>query len=489
MSKLTWPCDGISDSCSMSLEITEDLIARQSPEARAIIRALLAQREVMAAEIQELREEVRRLRDKDGTGPGMQATDDRQKSTGRKKTKSETKRKRGGQAGHVKRERPLISTEKCDEVVPLWPDACRRCGGTLAECDLEPLRHQVHELPEIKLHVTEYQQHRGHCPCCGITTCAPLRDGVPTGQSGPRLVMFVALLMAMFRQSKRRVSLFCETLLDHHMSPGLVVKLQNQATESLRPCYDELVAAIPRERVVYADETGTWQQNENAWIWTTVCSTFTVFTIRLTKAACVIKSLLTDDFKGVVVSDRAKTYDWVPWHQWCWAHLQRDFETMSDRDGAAGHIGQRLLDATHKLFHYCRRIRDGDITERGFHRQISILRGEVESALAAGCDCADSATAGTCRELWNGFDNLWVFQYHRAVEPTNNSAERSLRHAVIWKHLSFGTQSEAGSRFVETFLTVIETCRQQSRDTFLFLCESHQRVLNKQNPLSLINTP
>ena len=32
------------------------------------------------------------------------------------------------------------------------------------------------------------------------------------------------------------------------------------------------------------------------------------------------------------------------------------------------------------------------------------------------------------------------------------------------RKLSFGTQSAAGSRFVETMLTVIETCRQQGRN-------------------------
>jgi len=51
------------------------------------------------------------------------------------------------------------------------------------------------------------------------------------------------------------------------------------------------------------------------------------------------------------------------------------------------------------------------------------------------------------------------------IEPTNNAGERSLRHAVIWRKSSFGTQSVAGSRFVETMLTAIETCRQQHRNT------------------------
>ena len=55
------------------------------------------------------------------------------------------------------------------------------------------------------------------------------------------------------------------------------------------------------------------------------------------------------------------------------------------------------------------------------------------------------------------------------VGPTNNDAERALRHAVIWRKLSFGTQSDAGSRFVETMLTIIETCRQQHRNAFDYI--------------------
>ncbi len=38
------------------------------------------------------------------------------------------------------------------------------------------------------------------------------------------------------------------------------------------------------------------------------------------------------------------------------------------------------------------------------------------------------------------------------------------RSAVIWRKLSFGTQSESGSRFVETLLTILETCRRQNKN-------------------------
>ncbi len=123
-------------------------------------------------------------------------------------------------AGHKKHERPLMPTEECDDVKLLKPTECRRCGEKLSGSDPEPLRHQVWELPEIKPHVTEYQRHRLACPACGETTCAELPCGVPQGQSGPRLMAFTALLMAYYRQSKRRTAEFLRTLLGPTLLSG-----------------------------------------------------------------------------------------------------------------------------------------------------------------------------------------------------------------------------------------------------------------------------
>ena len=77
-----------------------------------------------------------------------------------------------------------------------------------------------------------------------------------------------------------------------------------------------------------------------------------------------------------------------------------------------------------------------------------------------------------CKELVEHFKHLWTFVAVDGVEPTNNAAERALRHAVIWRKLSFGTQSAAGSRFVERMLTVIETCRRAGRNVFAWLTEA-----------------
>jgi transposase len=242
----------------MSLEITEDLIARQTPEAQAIIRALLAT-------IQRLQDQLHQSPRNSSLPPSTEHPHAKPP-----RPQSRAARRPGGQPGHPRQERPLLPSAQCDEVIPLKPAACRRCGRDLSGEDAAPLRHQVWELPEIKPQVVEYQRHRLACACCGETTCAILPPGVPTGQSGPRLVAFAGLLMAYFRQSKRRTALFLETLLNQPCCPALTLKMQAQVTQALRPAYEELAAALPSQHHLGIDESPTKEAAAKAWLWTFV---------------------------------------------------------------------------------------------------------------------------------------------------------------------------------------------------------------------------
>ena len=295
----------------MPLEVTEELIARQPPEAQAIIRALLAK-------IQELQDQLNQSPRNSSSPPSSEHPHAKPP-----RRKPRAARLRGGQPGHPRHERPLLPSELCDDVIPLKPATCRRCGRALAGEDAAPLRHQVWELPEIKPHVTEYQRHRLACPRCGDTTCAALPPGVPAGQSGPRLVAFAGLLMAYFRQSKRRTALFLEALLRQPCCPGLVLKMQAQVTQALRPAYEELAGALPSQRRLGIDESPTREAGAKSWLWTFVAGLFTVFAVRGTRAATVLSELLTGVFTGVVVCDRAKMYWGLGRLQWCWAHTIR----------------------------------------------------------------------------------------------------------------------------------------------------------------------
>jgi transposase len=468
----------------MSFQITEEMIARQPPEAQAIILALMAQIAELKAELEDLRRQVKGKTPQNSSLPPSSQHPHARPPSGKRKSK----RKRGGQPGHKKHERELIPAENCDEVQTLKPTDCRRCGAKLSGVDAEPLRHQVWELPEIKPHVTEYQKHRLKCSCCGETTCAELPEGVPEGQSGPRLMAFVALLMAYYRQSKRRTAEFLGAILGQPCCPALTVKIQNQVAAALGPLYEEAAAELPAQRYLNLDETATKEENGKAWLWSFVAKSFTVFAVRSTREATALDDLLGEEFCGIATCDRAKMYWRLKRLQWCWAHLKRDFQAMIDSgNNRAKHLGQRLRHAACELFEHWADHRAGRITRAALLRRMGPVRRKAERWLRFGAENNIPDASGTCRELHEHREWLWTFLRHEGLEPTNNAAERSLRHAVIWRKLSFGTQSAAGSRFVETMLTVIETCRQQGRKVFALIAAAVHARLAHQSPPLLLN--
>jgi transposase len=466
--------------------VTDDVIARQSPEAQVIIRLLLARIAEQDRRITALEAEVAALKKTPRNSSLPPSTEHPHAKPAPQKEKSG--KKRGGQPGHPKHERALIPTEQCQVVIPVQPETCRCCGETLTGRDPEPLRHQVWEIPEIMPLVTEYQLHRLTCLCCQESTCGQLPAGVPHSQAGPRLVALTALLMGCFRQSKRRVALFLEQVLNQPCSPGWVVKLQNQATAALTPAYEELARQLPVEPILGIDESPMKEGPVKSWLWTFVAVQYTVFALRTTRAATVLQELLTDSFDGVVNCDRAKMY----WNkgrlQWCWAHLKRDFQALIDHpDRQVKRLGHDLMRQTRELFRHWSRCRDGTITRAGLLRLTRPIRKEVDALLLRGEFSGNPALVGMCRELHNHREWLWTFLDVEGVEPTNNVSERALRHAVIWRKLSFGTQSARGSRFVETILTVVETCRQQSRNSFDYLASAMQAHFCHQSAPSLVS--
>ncbi len=97
------------------------------------------------------------------------------------------------------------------------------------------------------------------------------------------------------------------------------------------------------------------------------------------------------------------------------------------------------------------------------------IQARLGRLLRRGQESPGWKAAALCRELTKWWAALWTFARVEGVEPTNNAAERALRPAVLWRKGSFGSDSEAGSRFAERLLTVVATCRQQGRGLLDFL--------------------
>lgn len=404
----------------------------------------------------------------------------------------------GGQPGHPGHSRPLLPPDQVDQIVAVKPTQCFRCGRRLKDRDdPDPLRHQVTELPEPSAVTTEYQRHRLECDGCRDWTLADLPPGVPEGAFGPRLQATLAYLSGQAHLSKRQIEEVMKDLFGVTISLGAVVAAQQAVSEAIAPAVEEAKAYVEQQSVVHADETG-WKEGpredgergrKRAWLWVAVTSCVTVFLIHARRGAEGARALL-GRFAGYLVTDRWNGYNgWaLRRRQVCWSHLIRDFVGFSERGGNAGRIGRQLLRQAVRMFEVWHRARDQTWARSTLAVRMRPIRRRVKRLLREGTHCGVGKVEGSCEKMLSVFPAFWTFVRVQGVEPTNNTAERALRPAVLYRKGCFGTNSSEGSRFVERMLTVVTTLRQQGRNVMRFLTEACRNVQNARHAPSLLPT-
>src|SRR3954464_11904474 len=397
-------------------------------------------------------------------------------------------KKRGGQPGHRRQARPLVPPEQLRHVIDCKPPECRWCHQVLQGDDPEPIRHQVAEVPPVRPTVDEYRLHRLVCPRCRTSTCATLPPGVPRGAFGPRLRAILSVLAGGYRLGKRPIRQLAFDLLGLTISIGMICRLERQSADELEAPVEELREYVREAAVAHIDETSWWQGRDKMWLWRAVTRLVTVFTIAPSRGADVAKDMLGTDAEKVVISDRLTSYSWIKRRQFCWAHLHRDFQAMVHRGGESAEVGRLLLGHSERLFDWWHRVRDGTMARGTLRSRVAMIRFSLREDLRRGVASGCSKTAGTCRESLASETHLWTFVRVEGVEPTNNDAERALRHGVIYRKLSGGTDSESGSRFVERMLSVVATCRQQDVNVLEYLTRCYQAHLDGKSAPSLLPT-
>jgi transposase len=469
--------------------LPQELWDRTPLEIRAYIEALEAQVKTLTSMVHTLQEQVRRLEERlNQTSRNSSRPPSSDPPQSPRPPRPRGQRRRGGQPGHPGQTRRLVPVEVVNEVVAIKPEQCRGCHAPLLGADPSPFRHQVIEMPPIQPVITEYQWHQLVCPACGETTRAPWPAGVPSGTYGPRVQATVALCTGAYRLSKRTTQQAMDDLFGVPMSVGTISQLEQATTKVLAAPVKEARDSVATQTVAHVDETSWRQGGTRAWLWVAVTSLVTVFLIRMSRGGGVARELLGKPFSGILVTDRYSAYNWYPvrWRQVCWAHLLRDFEAVRSRGGASEAIGEALLTKAHQMFRWWHRVCEGTLKRSTFQSYMSPLRREVERLLEAGSRCGVSTTEGMCHEILKRREALWTFVQVQGVEPTNNVAERAIRPGVLWRKISFGTQSEEGSRFVESMMTVVATLKQQKREVLAYLTAAHEAALRGEAAPSLL---
>lgn len=401
-----------------------------------------------------------------------------QRSQRDKKPKSG--RKRGAQAGHANHQRTLLDESAIPDghIHRHYPDSRCPCGGLRLMLPLPALRHQVFDLPVVHYDVDEHQVFEAVCPCCDKKARGALPPGIPRGQMGPGLISFITLMNGAYTQSIRSIQRLLQAQWQLDFSIGAISQATRPVSAWLAPLYFQAFEAVRAEPVVHADETLHYRRQDKFWLWVMCSPSVAVFMTHLSRGKGAANELL-GDFNGILVTDQHGGYNdhEAFMRQLCWSHLTRKFKKMAGRVGKAGRIGLRLLRLSQWMIHFHNRWLKGHYSDECYRRRMTRFRAEFHQTLKQGAKLRQalnpekpSVTANQCKRLLEDEIMLWTFlRKPRVIPLTNNTAERAIRPYVIWRKMSFASQSLRGDQFRPIILTVVETCKRLGVDAYRLL--------------------
>jgi hypothetical protein len=372
---------------------------------------------------------------------------------------------------------------------------CPDCGAPLAGGTVKRTR-EVIEVPLAPAVVTEHVYLERRCPDCR-RRCVPPPElgGVVCGQSrlGIGLVGLIAVLREEARLPVAAIQQVLRAVHGLELSRGGLVGALGQVAKRAQPAVERIRAAIRASPVVHADETGWREDGRNGYAWTFSTPTARYF-VRGKREKAVLEQALGERYAGVLVSDFYVAYtNYEGRHQYCWAHLLRDI-----RDLAAQHPGDAGVrgwaDAVGALFARAQAATGDEAARRraarAFQAELAALGAPYlpvapppagGASAPAGADgpapgpapapAPEPPTAippqrGLCQRIERHLADLFVFVADPAVPPTNNAAERSLRHLVVARKISGGTRSAAGSTAKMRLASLFGTWRAQGLNPF-----------------------
>ena len=385
-------------------------------------------------------------------------------------------RKQGAQQGHKAVSRPLLPLRDGDTIIDSKPETCAHCSGSLLGCsDPEPYRQQHYDV-EIIRRVTEYRKHKIACPSCGEITEGILPEEANKNAYSPKLSALVATLTGLFHMSRRMTKLFIENVTGVPISVGSVSNLEKEVTKAVAPVMEKIEMAAQSASRGNADETGFGMKGtKQGWLWVLTTPHAVLFRLYPGRGQKWAGKLL-GDFEGILTSDRWSGYNQYPSEkrQVCWAHLVRDFKSMTGSSAAGSAIGKSLKKEAKLMFRLWHRFkRWKEVQEsKGIRVSMTVLESQMQSVrdrvrvlLKEGVK-SGVPKSGT---MLKAEPMMWTFTKERDIEPTNNSAERAIRPAVLWKKRSFGVESERGGQYVESMLSIWATSQCNGVNPIVFL--------------------
>jgi transposase len=306
-----------------------------------------------------------------------------------------------------------------------------------------------------------------------------------------RATALIGLLHGRYRLSTRETVAFLSEVCGLPLSVGRVVSSCQRLSCALAPIDAAIQAGVQTQPHLWVDETSWRQARQSAWLWVAVSPVASCFRIDRSRSQAARQRLIGEAYGGIVHSDRAHAYGDLSLRQRqvCWAHLLRNLQGLLDQQHAESWWAQRMLEQARPLFAAWGWFRTGWFDRVALQQARIPVRTALRELLEQGRHSAWIRVRAMSRRLLRVWDALWTFSRVEGIEPTNNTAERALRPAVVWRGTCFGTQSAEGSRFVERLLSVRATCAQQGKNLFAVLVDALRAAWTGAPAPVLIPTP
>lgn len=379
----------------------------------------------------------------------------------------------GRKPGHAGAWRQSPPPSERDEHIEVPLGLCPDCGHDLAVGNQRVIEQTIIEAPVVEPRIIRLRTYRNHCSQCDkqVSSHHPLQVSSATGAAGthlgPRALGLAATLNKELKLTMRKSTQVLNQLLGVSLTPGGLSQALDRVAKQLKGDYEKTLAALRASDVIHTDETGWWVGSSGHTLWVYTNNAGTYYRVVPSRNRATAEAILSDDFKGVLVSDCLSIYDGIEGEQQkCYAHHLKALSTALKSEAAKGSAYLLELRALLHTAMLLKQLQDNLSDERAHSlRQSLETRFAQLLAMPRPPDAQGQQEEKVRNRLRKQQDHLFTFLDHPAVDATNNLAERQLRPAVISRKLSCGNKTLNGANTWAILASLAATCQQQG-DSF-----------------------
>ena len=335
----------------------------------------------------------------------------------------------------------------------------------------EKRTRQVIHVPVVAVEVIEHVYIERRCPLRGHRNVPKVELGeqvVGKNRLSSSTMAMIASLHEVGRLPLEQIQWLLSSFHKLKLSVGEIVRVLHIVAGKAAGTKARLREELRSSPVVHADETGWRQDGQNGYLWSFSGEQVHYVAAEASRASEVVRRVLGEDFRGVLVSDFYSAYNFLDCpHQRCWVHLLRDVHELTERHPQDKGVAQ-WAEAVHELYLEAKATsqRDKDLPreERAAARQ-----GLEERLLGLATPYlkADVPQRVLCQRIDRFLAELLTFVELPMVPSDNNAAERAIRPQVVARKISGGTRSPKGSATKATLATLFSTWHLRGLNTFL----------------------